>query len=110
VNPLRTKKLITRNARKILGGDSRSGTYVTDPIDISRGKAWSVQFSLQGGSGTVEVYISSGDKNTWAKIGDTYTLENGTMLRDSVTAYRYVKFAITADQQVDTQAYFTMVI
>jgi len=110
VNPLRTKKLITRSARKILGGDSRSGTYETAPIDISRGKAWSVQFSLQGGTGTLEVYVSSGDKNTWAKIGDTFTLEDGTMIRDSITAYRYVKFVITADQEVDTQAYFTMVI
>ena len=110
MNPLRTKKLITRSARKILGGDSRSGTYETAPIDISRGKAWSVQFSLQGGTGTLEVYVSSGDKNTWAKIGDTFTLEDGTMIRDSITAYRYVKFVITADQEVDTQAYFTMVI
>lgn len=110
MNPLRTKKRITKNARKILGGDSRSGTYETAPIDISRGTAWSVQFSLQGGSGTVQVYVSSGDKNTWAQIGDTYDLQDGTMIRDSVAPYRYVKFAITADAQVDSQAYLTMVV
>lgn len=110
MNPLRTKKRITRSARKILGQQSRSGTYETDPIDISRGTGWSVQFGTNGGSGTVKVYVSSADTDTWAQIGETYTLEDGTMIRDSFAPYRYIKFAITADQQVDTEAYLTMVV
>lgn len=75
------------------GVEVRSGSFETNPIDIGRATAWSLQFKIEegAGGGEVSIYASSGNTDAWAQLGETYPLEDGMMIRDSVAPYRFVK-------------------
>ncbi|MEK9747746.1 MAG: hypothetical protein VW443_10300 [Pseudomonadales bacterium] len=106
-------KRISYEGSHIFGAnrESRTGTFETAPMDIGRCRAWALQFSLSdGGSGQVTLYVSAGDTDTWAQIGDTYALEDGTLIRDSVAPYRFIKAEVTADPGTDVRAILTLAI
>lgn len=109
MNPLRMQKRVTKNSEFVIGADTRSGSYTTDPVDISAGRGWSVQFAMNG-TGTVQTQVSSGDTSAWANLGSTYTVENGTMISDDLAPYKYIRFQVTADPGVSGSAILTMVI
>lgn len=106
-------KRISYEGSHIFGAnrESRSGTFETVAMDIGRCRAWALQFSLpNGGSGQVTLYVSAGDTDTWAQIGDVYVLEDGTMVRDSVAPYRFIKAQVTSDPGTEVRAILTLAI
>lgn len=81
---------------QLFDAESRSGDFETNPVDIARGSAWSLQFKIEEGDagGEVTIYASAGNTDAWAQLGDTYPLEDGMMIRDSIAPYRFIKAKI----------------
>ncbi len=98
---------------ELLFGEGREylkGNGSTNPIDIGRCSSWCIQFGTEGGTGTVKTFASAGDVDVWVALGDTYTIEDGTMLVDKVVPYRFVRFEITAPVGTTISGILTMAV
>jgi len=102
---------------EILFGENRniwSGSGVTDPIDIGKCSNWCVQFGIedpgQGGTSTVQAEVSAGDDAVWVPLGETYPIEDGTMLMDKQVPYRFVRFNIQGVPQMKLTGTLTMAL
>jgi hypothetical protein len=100
---------------EVLFGEARDtweGSGTTLPIDIGKCMNWCAQFGIEdpgvGGTSTVQAEVSAGDAEVWVPLGDTYPIEDGTMLMDKQVPYRFVRFNINGVSRMRLSGTLTM--
>lgn len=88
-----------------------NGEGTTAPVDIGKCTNWCIQFGVETeGAATVQTEVSAGDDQIWVPLGETYPVENGTMLVDKQVPYRFVRFKLDADPGMEITATLTMAL
>jgi len=91
-----TSGTVSINNLGVISGLEPGDSVTSVPIDIATASSWCAQFGVDTSDEIkVQTYVSAGDINKWASLGDLQTILDGQMVSDSTPPYRYVKFEIS---------------